>query len=135
MGFSPGIDSALRRTILPLALIGAVTLAETVGSDLRVGRTEGSTAIVIGHRLASGDRPEHTLEAYWLAIQEGADYVEPATSGFLFGGGIGLNRKSDRKRNPRSLFPLGHERDSGGVARERCHPSRLLLQDLLHAER
>ena len=33
--------------------------------------------IVIGHRGASGDRPEHTLEAYWLAIQEGADYIEP----------------------------------------------------------
>jgi hypothetical protein len=26
--------------------------------------------IVIGHRGASGFRPEHTLEAYWLAIQE-----------------------------------------------------------------
>ena len=77
MGFSPGTDSALRRTILPLTLIGAVTLAETVGSDLVVGRTEGSTAIVIGHRGASGDRPEHTLEAYWLAMQEGADYIEP----------------------------------------------------------
>jgi glycerophosphoryl diester phosphodiesterase len=33
--------------------------------------------IVIGHRGASGDRPEHTLEAYWLAIQEGADVIEP----------------------------------------------------------
>jgi glycerophosphoryl diester phosphodiesterase len=33
--------------------------------------------IVIGHRGASGARPEHTLEAYLLAIQEGADYIEP----------------------------------------------------------
>ena len=33
--------------------------------------------IIIGHRGASGDRPEHTLEAYRLAIQEGADYIEP----------------------------------------------------------
>src|SRR5262245_18080932 len=33
--------------------------------------------IVIGHRGASGPRPEHTLEAYWLAIQAGADYLEP----------------------------------------------------------
>jgi len=37
----------------------------------------GHDPIVIGHRGASADRPEHTLEAYWLAIQEGADYVEP----------------------------------------------------------
>jgi glycerophosphoryl diester phosphodiesterase len=33
--------------------------------------------IVIAHRGASGERPEHTLEAYRLAIEQGADYVEP----------------------------------------------------------
>jgi glycerophosphoryl diester phosphodiesterase len=33
--------------------------------------------IVIGHRGASGYRPEHTLAAYTLAIDLGADYIEP----------------------------------------------------------
>ncbi len=33
--------------------------------------------IVIAHRGASGYRPEHTLEAYRLAIAMGADYIEP----------------------------------------------------------
>jgi glycerophosphoryl diester phosphodiesterase len=33
--------------------------------------------IVIGHRGASGYRPEHTLAAYKLAIRLGADHVEP----------------------------------------------------------
>ena len=33
--------------------------------------------LVIGHRGASGYRPEHTLAAYRLAIQMGADYIEP----------------------------------------------------------
>jgi len=33
--------------------------------------------IVIAHRGASGERPEHTLEAYRLAIAEGADFIEP----------------------------------------------------------
>jgi glycerophosphoryl diester phosphodiesterase len=33
--------------------------------------------IVIAHRGASGERPEHTLESYRLAIDEGADYIEP----------------------------------------------------------
>ncbi|MFA6300030.1 MAG: glycerophosphodiester phosphodiesterase [Nocardioides sp.] len=33
--------------------------------------------IVIGHRGASGYRPEHTLASYRLAIRLGADYVEP----------------------------------------------------------
>jgi glycerophosphoryl diester phosphodiesterase len=36
-----------------------------------------SGVIVIAHRGASGERPEHTLEAYRLAIEEGADYIEP----------------------------------------------------------
>ncbi len=33
--------------------------------------------IVIAHRGASGERPEHTLPAYQLAIEQGADFVEP----------------------------------------------------------
>lgn len=35
------------------------------------------TPLVIAHRGASGHRPEHTLEAYALAVQMGADYIEP----------------------------------------------------------
>lgn len=33
--------------------------------------------IVIAHRGASGERPEHTLASYRLAIEQGADYIEP----------------------------------------------------------
>jgi len=33
--------------------------------------------LVIAHRGASGHLPEHTLEAYRLAIAQGADYIEP----------------------------------------------------------
>ncbi len=33
--------------------------------------------LVIAHRGASGYLPEHTLEAYQLAIKMGADYIEP----------------------------------------------------------
>ena len=33
--------------------------------------------IVIGHRGACGYVPEHTLASYFLAIQQGADYIEP----------------------------------------------------------
>ncbi len=36
-----------------------------------------SEPLVIGHRGASGYRPEHTLAAYRLAIRQGADYIEP----------------------------------------------------------
>ncbi|MBA4092204.1 MAG: glycerophosphodiester phosphodiesterase [Sphingobium sp.] len=33
--------------------------------------------ILIGHRGASGERPEHTLASYERAIDQGADYIEP----------------------------------------------------------
>jgi len=33
--------------------------------------------IIIAHRGASGHRPEHTLEAYRLAVEMGADFIEP----------------------------------------------------------
>ena len=36
-----------------------------------------SPPIVIAHRGASGSRPEHTLAAYELAIDQGADFIEP----------------------------------------------------------
>lgn len=35
------------------------------------------TPLVIAHRGASGYRPEHTLESYRLAIEMGADFIEP----------------------------------------------------------
>ena len=36
-----------------------------------------SDPIVIAHRGASGERPEHTIAGYRLAIDLGADYIEP----------------------------------------------------------
>jgi glycerophosphoryl diester phosphodiesterase len=33
--------------------------------------------IVIAHRGASGERPEHTLASYQRAIEQGADFIEP----------------------------------------------------------
>jgi len=33
--------------------------------------------IVIAHRGASGERPEHTPMAYRLAVEQGADFIEP----------------------------------------------------------
>ena len=38
--------------------------------------TFGSHPFVVAHRGASADRPEHTLAAYQLALDEGADGVE-----------------------------------------------------------
>ena len=38
---------------------------------------EPSKPLIIGHRGASGHRPEHTLEGYRLAAEMGADFIEP----------------------------------------------------------
>ena len=38
---------------------------------------DGKPPIVIAHRGASGERPEHTLASYALAIEQGADFIEP----------------------------------------------------------
>src|SRR4051812_14996191 len=40
-------------------------------------RRVSTQPIVIAHRGASGERPEHTLLSYALAIEQGADFIEP----------------------------------------------------------
>jgi glycerophosphoryl diester phosphodiesterase len=38
---------------------------------------DGKPPVVIGHRGASAERPEHTLASYRLAIEQGAEVIEP----------------------------------------------------------
>lgn len=40
-------------------------------------QAQAARPLVIAHRGASGHRPEHTLAAYTLAVEMGADYIEP----------------------------------------------------------
>lgn len=57
----------------------SVGLAAGAGA-CALGREPGSMALrplVIAHRGASGERPEHTLSAYARAIAQGADFIEP----------------------------------------------------------
>ena len=42
-----------------------------------ISRAADVRPFVIAHRGASGYVPEHTLAGYFIAIQQGADYVEP----------------------------------------------------------
>ena len=58
---------------LPGGMLGMFLLAAVVGAGAEVH----DGPIVIAHRGASGHRPEHTLAAYRLAIEQGADYIEP----------------------------------------------------------
>jgi glycerophosphoryl diester phosphodiesterase len=56
----------LRLLRLALFLLGVLTVAPALADPL-----------IIAHRGASGERPEHTLASYERAIDEGADYIEP----------------------------------------------------------
>ncbi len=61
--------------------------------------------LVIAHRGASGERPEHTIESYGLAIEEGADYIEP-----------------DLVMTRDSVLVARHENEIGGTTDVAQHP-------------
>ncbi|MDZ5457432.1 glycerophosphodiester phosphodiesterase [Azohydromonas lata] len=68
----------LRRRLLAglsaaLVMVAPAAMAAPPGQD-KPGAAE---PVVIAHRGASGYLPEHTLAAYWMAIEMGADYIEP----------------------------------------------------------
>jgi len=82
----------LRRRVLVAGVLGAavaavtsVSVADAEESEHRPRSTihrvshplaARARPLVIAHRGASAYRPEHTLDAYRLAIQQGADYIE-----------------------------------------------------------
>jgi glycerophosphoryl diester phosphodiesterase len=61
--------------------------------------------LVIGHRGASGYVPEHTLTSYFIAIQDGADYVEP-----------------DLVMTKDGVLVARHENEIGGTTNVADHP-------------
>ncbi|WP_374573251.1 glycerophosphodiester phosphodiesterase [Phenylobacterium sp.] len=63
---------ALSHTALAAAALAAMPAAAQPGKPKSKPRP-----IVIAHRGASGERPEHTMMGYRLAIEEGCDFIEP----------------------------------------------------------
>lgn len=62
-----------------LAVAIGLTSARVQGADpvlTKFGRRSDGLPIVIAHRGSSGERPEHTLAAYRLALAQGADLIE-----------------------------------------------------------
>ena len=64
----------LASSIVGVLLVG---LAVPAAEARRTAGPHRGEPIVIAHRGASAYRPEHTLAAYQLAIDMGADYIEP----------------------------------------------------------
>ncbi len=81
MNLPVGLSRRLALVAVPLA--AALVPAHAVAADAREAAPRATQArgshhpLVIAHRGASGYRPEHTLAAYQLAIDLGADFIEP----------------------------------------------------------
>lgn len=60
-----------------LFALAPAAFAKDANAVTPIHRADHQGLIVIAHRGASGYRPEHTLEAYRLAIRQGADFIEP----------------------------------------------------------
>ncbi|HST27238.1 MAG TPA: glycerophosphodiester phosphodiesterase family protein [Rudaea sp.] len=74
-------------------------------ADARWNTLDGKRPRIIAHRGASGHRPEHTLEAFALALAQGADMLEPdlvaSRDGVLFARhDLGLSRSTDVASRP-----------------------------------
>lgn len=72
---SVGFD--LKRLILAAALVSFAFVSCSHSKSQSPKEKPSQSWIVIAHRGASGFLPEHTLEAYKLAIEKGADFIEP----------------------------------------------------------
>ncbi len=71
---------SLLNSVVGLAMAGIVIGASPAGavpSQANGPKPKKDEVLVIGHRGASGYLPEHTLEAYGLAIEQCADFIEP----------------------------------------------------------
>jgi len=101
---SPPFPSTMPRSALPilLALLAAFSL---LPSPAMAEPPLASRILVLAHRGASAYRPEHTLAAYGLAIEQGADYVEP-----------------DLVSTKDGVLVARHENEIGGTTDVAAHP-------------
>jgi glycerophosphoryl diester phosphodiesterase len=66
----------MMKYLFPL-LIAALLPACSASESQAMEKPLEGQSIIIAHRGASGERPEHTIAAYTLAIEQGADFIEP----------------------------------------------------------
>jgi glycerophosphoryl diester phosphodiesterase len=66
------------KTPIALLFIAALLIAAPRSANLASGQRKAAVKrpLLIAHRGASGYAPEHTLAAYRIAIEQGADFVE-----------------------------------------------------------
>src|SRR3954470_3104093 len=68
----------MRKSRIAPVLFAIVAVAASTEAEAGPFPTlNGQLPLILGHRGAAGYRPEHTLASYDLAIQMGANYIEP----------------------------------------------------------
>lgn len=68
----------MKRSLTPFFLLALLSGSSAFSkADCRFPTLKGSKPLAIAHRGASGYRPEHTLAAYQMAMDLGADFIEP----------------------------------------------------------
>ena len=88
--------------------------------------------LLVAHRGASGYAPEHTIAAYELAIEQGADIIEPDLQVTSDGRLIALHDLTlERTTNVREVFPdrFHEEMDRGQVVR-RWYANDFTLEEI-----
>lgn len=73
------LNLVYKPTLLAAAMFAILGFQNVANAqpEMEVSNYVSKKPIVIGHRGAAGYRPEHTIEGYTLAIEMGADYIEP----------------------------------------------------------
>ena len=79
MKSTAGVFSVSRGLTWALTCLSAAALVACGGNNdaAPFSTLNGEQPLVIGHRGSAGYLPDHTLEGYRLAIQNGADFIEP----------------------------------------------------------
>ena len=70
----------MKKTLLTTGFVALLSACNDDNNDYRFEVEKDNKEpkiIVVGHRGASALRPEHTLESYQKAIDDGADFIEP----------------------------------------------------------
>ena len=93
----------LTRRMLTAAGLATPLFAQQAKALPKRGRSK--RPIIIAHRGASGLRPEHTVSAYRLAVDQGADFIEP-----------------DLVLTKEGVMVVRHENEIGGTTDVASHP-------------
>jgi glycerophosphoryl diester phosphodiesterase len=78
---------------------------DSSNADVSTPDAGATVPLIIGHRGAPGYRPEHTLASYQLAVEMGADYIEP-----------------DCVSTKDHVLVVRHENEIGGTTDVASHP-------------